>query len=63
MNRTPQPVRRFAEAIASLGQKYVRGLIQGRPCPVYISRGLGMAMLPLRFGVVPEIAVIELKWP
>lgn len=43
------------------GQKYVRGLVQGPACPVYISRGLGMAMLPPRFGSVPEIAVMELK--
>ena len=42
------------------GQKYARGLVQGPTCPVYVSRGLGMAMLPLRFGSTPEIAVIEL---
>lgn len=42
------------------GQKYARGLVQGPTCPVYVSRGLGMAMLPLRLGSTPEIAVIEL---
>jgi hypothetical protein len=43
------------------GQKYARGLVQGPTCPVYVSRGLGMAMLPVRLGSVPEIAVIELR--
>ena len=43
------------------GQKYRAGLVQGPVCPVYVSRGLGMAMLPLRLGSVPEIAVIELR--
>jgi hypothetical protein len=43
------------------GRKYARGLVAGPVCPVYVSRGLGMAMLPLRFGSTPEVAVIELK--
>jgi hypothetical protein len=43
------------------GRKYARGLVNSPVCPVYVSRGLGMAMLPLRLGSTPEIAVIELK--
>ena len=42
------------------GSKYARGLVQGPICPVYVSRGIGTTMLPLRFGVPPEIALIEL---
>jgi predicted MPP superfamily phosphohydrolase len=42
------------------GTKYAQGLVQGPVCPVYISRGLGMTVMPLRIGVRPEIAVIEL---
>jgi uncharacterized protein len=42
------------------GQKYARGLVQGPTCPVYVSCGVGMALLPVRIGVLPEIAVIEL---
>ena len=42
------------------GQKYAQGLVQGPTCPVFVSRGLGTALLPLRVGVPPEIAVIEL---
>ena len=43
------------------GQKYALGLVQGPVCPVFVSCGLGTALLPLRVGVPPEIAVIELK--
>jgi uncharacterized protein len=43
------------------GQKYASGLVQGPVCPVYISRGLGTAIMPVRFRVVPEIALIELR--
>jgi predicted MPP superfamily phosphohydrolase len=43
------------------GQKYARGLVQGPTCPVFVCRGLGMTYLPVRFGSVPEIAVIELR--
>ena len=44
-----------------IGQKYARGLVQGPACPVFVCRGLGMVMLPVRLGSVPEIAVIELR--
>jgi predicted MPP superfamily phosphohydrolase len=43
------------------GQKYARGLVRGPTCPVFVCRGLGMTYLPVRFGSVPEIAVIELR--
>jgi uncharacterized protein len=42
------------------GQKYAQGLVQGPTCPVFVCRGLGMSILPLRLGVAPEIAVLEL---
>jgi uncharacterized protein len=42
-------------------QKYAQGLVSGPFCPVYISRGIGVTVLPLRFGVPPEIAVFELN--
>jgi predicted MPP superfamily phosphohydrolase len=42
------------------GEKYAEGLVQGPRCPVFICRGLGMATVPLRIGVPPEIAVLEL---
>ena len=46
---------------SAYGQKYARGLIQGPACPVFISKGLGMTVIPVRWGVRPEIAVIELR--
>jgi predicted MPP superfamily phosphohydrolase len=43
------------------GQKYARGLVQGPTCPVFVCRGLGHTVLPVRVGVRPEMAVIELE--
>jgi hypothetical protein len=43
------------------GQKYASGLVQGPGCPVFVCRGIGTTIMPLRLGVPPEIAVIELK--
>jgi len=41
-------------------QKYGRGLIFGPQCPVYVSRGIGTAGVPLRLGADPEIAAFDL---
>jgi predicted MPP superfamily phosphohydrolase len=43
------------------GQKYAAGLVQGPRCPVYVSRGLGLSGLPVRFAVPPEILLVELR--
>lgn len=43
------------------GQKYVGGLAQGPVCPVIISRGVGMQILPIRIGVPPELVEITLS--
>lgn len=43
------------------GQKYASGLVQGPACRVLISCGTGMAVLPVRFGVPPDIGIIELS--
>lgn len=43
------------------GLKYAGGLIQGPRWPVIVSRGVGMAIAPLRLGVTPEIGVITLR--
>jgi len=42
------------------GQKYAGGLCAGPHCPVIVSRGIGMAIMPVRFGVRPEIGEITL---
>jgi hypothetical protein len=45
---------------SAYGTKYASGLVEGPACPVYISRGLGMTAMPIRIGVRPEIAVLQL---
>lgn len=42
------------------GSKYAAGLVQGPACRVLISRGVGMSIVPVRFGVPPEIVEITL---
>lgn len=46
---------------SAFGQKYAKGLVAGPVCPVFVSRGLGMTVMPIRVGVRPEVAVIELR--
>jgi predicted MPP superfamily phosphohydrolase len=43
------------------GQKYAQGVVEGPVCPVYVCRGIGMSVLPLRIGVRPELAVLEFR--
>jgi predicted MPP superfamily phosphohydrolase len=43
------------------GQKYAQGLVKGPACDVFISRGVGSTVLPIRFRVRPEVAVIEFR--
>jgi uncharacterized protein len=42
-------------------KKYAAGLCRGPVSPVIVSCGIGMAMLPLRLGVPPEIVQITLR--
>lgn len=42
------------------GQKYAEGWCRGPRWPVYVSRGVGTTLLPVRFGVRPEVALFEL---
>ncbi len=43
------------------GLKYAEGVVRGPVCDVFVCRGIGLAMLPLRFGAPPEVAVLELR--
>jgi uncharacterized protein len=43
------------------GQKYAGGLVEGPTCRVVISRGVGITVLPMRFGVPPEVGLITLR--
>lgn len=42
-------------------RKYAEGLVQGPTCPVFISRGLGMVGVPIRFNCPPELPLITLR--
>ena len=42
-------------------KKYAEGLVKGPRCPVFISRGLGMVGIKVRFNCRPELPIITLK--
>jgi predicted MPP superfamily phosphohydrolase len=42
------------------GQKYAGGLVHGPVCQVFVCRGIGVSLVPVRVGVPPEVAVLEL---
>ncbi|MBN1561180.1 metallophosphoesterase [candidate division KSB1 bacterium] len=44
-----------------LGRKYTEGLFQFDHTTLYINRGIGTVLLPIRFFCRPEITVIDLK--
>jgi predicted MPP superfamily phosphohydrolase len=44
----------------SYGRKYMKGLVDAGNTQVYISRGLGTSVVPIRIGVPPEISLIRL---
>jgi uncharacterized protein len=39
--------------------RYVSGWYRDAPLPLYVSRGLGTSILPIRFGAPPEIALFQ----
>lgn len=43
------------------GQKYASGLVKGPACDVFVSKGVGVSGLPVRFGVPPELVVFDLQ--
>lgn len=45
---------------SAYGDKYTGGVAQGPACPVVVSRGVGMSILPLRLNCPPEIVEITL---
>jgi predicted MPP superfamily phosphohydrolase len=43
------------------GQKYANGLVKNSKTQVYVSRGVGMIGIPVRFSCPPEIALLTLR--
>ncbi len=46
--------------VSQYGLKYMGGLCQGPHFPVIVSRGVGMAFMPVRLGVHPEVGLVTL---
>lgn len=47
--------------VSRYGAKYLGGRCEGPFCPVIVSRGVGIAGVPLRMGVPPEVGLITLR--
>jgi hypothetical protein len=43
------------------GDKYRHGLVEAPTTTVYVSRGLGMTGLPIRFNCPPELTLFTLQ--
>lgn len=43
------------------GLKYISGWVEGPHWPVYITRGIGTSLIPVRVGAPPEIVVFNLE--
>ncbi|MBI5563033.1 MAG: metallophosphoesterase [Deltaproteobacteria bacterium] len=56
------PFSRYAPVVPSMyGQKYTGGLVRSeRGVQVYVSRGLGAAVIPVRFNCPPELTLLVL---
>ena len=42
-------------------RRYAEGMVRGRHCTVYTTRGIGMVYLPLRFNCRPELPIHTLR--
>lgn len=47
--------------LSKYGDKYSSGLVQGPRCPVIISNGVGISLVPFRFLVPPKVVEITLR--
>jgi hypothetical protein len=45
---------------SSYGQKYAHGHVRDRGVDMFVTTGVGTSILPVRFGVPPEIAVLKI---
>ena len=48
-------------SLAKLFMKYHMGLFQEGECQLYVTPGTGYWALPVRFGLTPEVSLIELQ--
>jgi uncharacterized protein len=52
--------RRFKPAKTKLGSLYVEGFFPDTPTPLYVSRGVGTTLFPVRVDVPPEVSLLTL---
>ena len=52
---------RFKPAKTKLGRKYVEGFFPDAPTPLYVSRGVGTTLFPMRLDVPPEVSLLTLE--
>jgi predicted MPP superfamily phosphohydrolase len=45
------------------GMKYAKGLVEAPTTKVYVSKGLGLTALPMRFNCPPELTLLTLRSP
>lgn len=45
---------------SEFGQKYAAGHIRDKEIDIFVTTGIGMSFLPVRFGVPPEISVLQI---
>jgi predicted MPP superfamily phosphohydrolase len=43
------------------GQRYARGLIRENGRSLFVNTGTGVSILPVRFGVPPEVSILVLE--
>jgi hypothetical protein len=46
---------------SAYGDKYAHGLVAGPTAPVYVSRGLGVTGVPVRYNCPPELSLLTLR--
>ena len=51
---------RYLKPLTEYGRKYISGLFKIDSTYLYVNRGVGTSMLPIRFNCPPEITLIEL---
>jgi predicted MPP superfamily phosphohydrolase len=48
---------------SSFGQRYARGFIVEEGRRLFVNTGIGTSIIPVRFGVPPEISILTLRAP
>ncbi len=55
------PVLEWLQPLSEYGRKYTSGLFRIEDTYLYVNRGIGTSILPIRFNCPPEITLIELQ--